>query len=300
MIDITLENTLIGHQNPIYTLAIDEQNGLLYSAGNDKGIVEWDLHTLKFKRVLCNVPSSVYKLAYITELDLLVASLRTGGLLVIRKSVPELAAKLAIVKGAAFVVEAIVSKKELIAIDEFGKAYVWSLDNFELLYSFQASTTTVRSLVLDEANYRLAIGDKNGVVHMLDIRDYHTIQSNKVHTQSVTSLAFVDGYLISGSRDAKMYKLSPNDLSILAVVTPHMFTVYGIVPLGVSSLFATVSRDKTLKVWNSDFKLQKNVSRDKGIDSHHLSINAVAYSEKQQLLCTAGDDKLVKVWKVTE
>ena len=297
MVKVTLENTLIGHQNPIYTLVVDDQNGLLYSAGNDKGIVEWDLHTLKFKRVLCTVPSSVYSLCYIPEQDILVATLRTGGLLVIRKSVPDLLAKLTIDKGAAFVVKAILSKNELIAIDENGKAYVWSLDNFELLYSFQVSNTTVRSLALDEKNHILAVGDKNGFIHLLDIRDYHKLLSAQIHTQSVTSLAFVDGYLITGGRDAKMYKVSVTDLSKVADVTPHMFTVYGIIPLG-DSLFATVSRDKTLKVWDADFRLLKNLSRDKGLDSHHLSINAGVYSSSQQLLCTSGDDKMIKVWKV--
>lgn len=298
MVEVTLENTLIGHQNPIYTLAVDEQNGLLYSAGNDKGIVEWDLNTLKFKRVLCTVPSSVYNLCYIAEKDLLVATLRTGGILVIRKSEPELVAKLAVEKGAAFVVKAILSKNELLAIDEYGKAYVWNLENFELLYSFQATNTTVRSLEIDEEKHLMALGDKNGFVHLLDFRDYHTLLSKKIHTQSVTSLSFVDGHLISGGRDAKMYKLSITDLSVLAEVTPHMFTVYGIVSLG-NSYFASVSRDKTLKIWDSEFKLQKNVSRDRGIDSHHLSINTVVYSATQQLLCTAGDDKMVKVWKIS-
>ena len=297
MVEVTLENTLFGHQNPIYTLAVDEQNGLLYSAGNDKGIVEWDLNTLNFKRVLCTVPSSVYNLCYIAEKDLLIATLRTGGLLVIRKSVPELVAKLTIDKGSAFVVKAILSKNELIAVDENGKAYVWSLDNFELLYSFQVSNTTVRSIELDEVNHSLAVGDKNGFIHLLDVRDYHKVLSVQVHSQSVTSLAFIDGYLISGGRDAKLYKLSSSDLSKLAEITPHMFTVYGIIPL-TDRLFATVSRDKTLKVWDTDFKLLKNLSRDKGIDSHHLSINEGVYNLSENLLCTAGDDKLIKVWKI--
>jgi WD40 repeat protein len=175
---------------------------------------------------------------------------------------------------------------------------VWNLDNFELLYSFQVSNTTVRSLALDEKNHTLAVGDKNGYIHLFDIRDFHKINSAPIHTQSVTSLAFVDGFLISGGRDAKMYKTSVTDLSKVAQVTPHMFTVYGIIPLG-DSFFATVSRDKTIKVWDTEFKLQKNISRDRGIDSHHLSINSAVYNRSLQLLCTAGDDKLVKVWKLT-
>jgi len=48
-----------------------------------------------------------------------------------------------------------------------------------------------------------------------------------------------------------------------------------------------------------DLKLQKNVSRDRGIDSHYLSINTGVYSATQQFLFTAGDDKQIKVWKIS-
>lgn len=297
MTDITLENTLVGHQNPIYTLAVDEKNGLLYSAGNDKGIVEWDLQSLTFKRVLCTVPSSVYKLCYMQEMDILVATLRTGGVLVIKINGPELVAKLSVDKGAVFAVQPILSKKELFVVDEQGKAYVWSLENFDLLYSFDLSNTTVRSLDLDESSHTLAVGDKNGFIHLLDIRDYHTLLSKKIHAQSVTCLAFAGSVLISGGRDAKMFKLNSTDLKVEDEVTPHMFTVYGITMLTGTPFFVTVSRDKTIKIWDSNFKLQKNISRDRGMDSHHLSINSVAYDSQLGLLCTAGDDKLIKVWK---
>lgn len=299
MAEVTLENTLIGHQNPIYTLAIDEQNGLLYSAGNDKGIVEWDMKTLKFSRVLCTVPSSVYNLCFIAEMGLLLATLRTGGILVIGTNGPKLAAKLTMGKGACFIAKPILSKNELVAVDENGKAYVWSLNNYELLYSFQLSSTTVRSIVIDEKTRTLVAGDKNGDIFLLDIDDFHLKAKASVHAQSVTSIAMVDGNIISGGRDAKIYKLAISDLETLLDITPHMFTVYGIIPLKIADLFVTISRDKTIKLWDSSFKLHKNISRDRGIDSHHLSINAGAFSSTHNLLFTAGDDKAIKAWKIT-
>lgn len=296
MIDITLAKTLTGHQNPIYTLAVDTQRNTLYSAGNDKGIVEWDLDSLQFKRVLCNVPSSVYHLSVLEDRDLLIACLRSGGILVIRKEEPTLAARLTIEQGAVFVAKAIPSKNELLAVDEYGKAYVWSLESFELLYSFNVSNTTVRCAAVDEEKGIVALGDKLGEIHILDLLDYHLRISAKVHTHTVTSLAFVGEDLFSGGRDAKMYRLNVLDLSKKLEVTPHMFTVYGIVPLPYEGLFATVSRDKTLKVWDTEFQLHKNLSRDRGIDSHYLSINTACFHTAKGELFTAGDDKLIKVW----
>jgi WD40 repeat protein len=45
-------------------------------------------------------------------------------------------------------------------------------------------------------------------------------------------------------------------------------------------------------------KLVKNISRDRSIDSHYLSINTQTYHPELGLLATAGDDKMIKVWKI--
>lgn len=56
--------TLPGHQNPVYALANSDEDGIFFSAGNDKGVVEWSLHTMAFVKVKMPVQSSVYCLHY--------------------------------------------------------------------------------------------------------------------------------------------------------------------------------------------------------------------------------------------
>ena len=295
--EFKLLNTLQGHQNPIYSLSIDQKNNTLYSAGNDKGIVEWDLETQKFKRVLCAVPSSVYVLRNIPNTDLLIAGLRSGGIYIINTVEQKLVAKLDVEKGAVFSLEILIAKNELVAVDEYGKAYVWNLANYELLYSFNVSSTTVRSIAIHDKKGVLAFGDKNGQITICSSLDYHVLLRKKIHESSVSSLCIIDDILYSGGRDAKMYKLNIDDLSVVNEIVPHMFTIYGIQSTKNKQL-VTISRDKTIKVWSEDFKLLKNVSRDKSIDSHYLSINSITYNSNTNIICTAGDDKLIKVWEI--
>lgn len=298
--EVNLRNTLTGHQNPIYTVAIDSVQHKLYSAGNDKGIVEWDLEKDAFSRVLCNVSSSVYCLAVIPQTNYLVAGLRNGDVLVIERGEEVvLKAQLSVGRGAVFAVQYLPSKNELLAIGEQGKAYVWSMDTFDLLYQFEISKTTVRTIAWESSLNILAFGDKDGFIQTYNATDYTLIHRAKIHDGGVSSLEMVDGVLLSGGRDAKMYKLNVSSLEVLDSVVPHMFTVYGIQSLG-NGLFSTVSRDKTIKVWNLDLKLQKNISRDKGIESHFLSINTQDFHPEQALIATAGDDKVVKLWQMTE
>lgn len=297
--DIILKNTLKGHHNPIYTLAVDSESQLLYSAGNDKGIVEWDLQTASFKRVLCQVPASVYCLTTIPDTNYLIAGLRSGDIFVIdRKEEVTLKAQLKVEKGAVFKVQYLPSKGELVAVGEEGVAYVWSFETFELLHRFEVSKTTSRSIALCSEEKTLAFGDKEGYVSLFNASDYSLRCREKIHEISVASLAFIDQFLYSGGRDAKLYKLDSN-LGIVDTVVPHMFTVYGIQALN-NKMFSTVSRDKTIKVWDTDLKLQKNISRDRGVDSHFLSINAQCFDQVNGVLATASDDKAIKLWEIVD
>lgn len=295
--EINLLGTLTGHQNPIFALAVSSINpDTLYTAGNDKGVVEWDLKSMSFKRLLCKVGSSVYSLLSIPETSLLTIGMRSGQLLVVDTDTQTLKANLKTEIGAIFSIKTIHAKKELIAIGEEGMAYVWSLENFELLYRFKVSETTVRVIEVQQSGSVVAFGDKNGEVHLFNSEDFQEIQRKKIHEMPVTSLQFEpSGNLFSGGRDAKLYKLNPN-LDVVQEIVPHMFTVYGIELNKEKNLIATVSRDKTLKIWNlDDLKLIKNISRDRGYDSHYLSINAFLWDADR--IITVSDDKSVKIWQ---
>ena len=295
--EINLIGTLTGHQNPVFALAISRVNhDVLFTAGNDKGVVEWDLKTMSFKRILCKVDSSVYSLLPLPGCNLLAIGMRSGKILIVDTEHQTLKASLNTDRGAIFSIKTMDEKKELIAIGEEGVAYVWSLESFELLYRFKVSQTTVRVIQVQPSGNLVAFGDKNGEVHLFNSDDFQEVQRQKVHEMPVTSLEFdQSGHLFSGGRDAKLFKLNM-ELEVQKEIVPHMFTVYGIQMNQDKNLLATVSRDKTLKIWDpQNLKLIKNISRDRGFDSHYLSINAMLWNENK--IITASDDKTIKVWQ---
>ncbi len=296
-LDISLEGTLTGHQNPIFALSLGSDPNVLYTAGNDKGIVAWDLKEMRFQQLLCKVGASVYVLKMIPGTPYLAAGLRSGQLLVIDPAAQALHANLKTEAGAIFAIAFLPQKKEMIAIGEEGYAYVWSLENFELLYRFKVSDTTVRTIAVAPDEQHLALGDKNGFIHLFQASDYQESMKRQVHSLPVTSLLYSNGHLLSGGRDAQLFQLNPKNLGINKQITPHMFTVYGIDKSDYPGLIATASRDKSFKIWKEeDMSLLKNVSRDKGYDSHLLSINAMLWEADR--IFTVSDDKTVKVWKL--
>jgi len=297
IIDVSLSATLSGHQNPIFAVSSGLQSSSVFTAGNDKGVVEWDLGSGKFKRILCSVPSSVYTLHLLPGSSILVIGMRNGEVWCVDVEQQTLLHKMKTEKGAVFAIRSLTKKRELIAIGEEGVAYVWSIDNFELLYRFRVSPTTVRTIEPFHGESQLAFADKDGYIYLYDVADFKEITKRKVHDMPVTSLASNELFLFSGGRDAKLYQLEQKDLSTVQELTPHLFTVYGILLHPTFPVFATISRDKSIKIWNStSFALLKNISLDRGYDAHRLSINTAIWHGNQ--LVTAGDDKLVKIWNV--
>ncbi|MGO1519904.1 MAG: WD40 repeat domain-containing protein [Sphingobacterium sp.] len=296
-IDVTLAATLTGHQNPIFALALDFQGTTLFTGGNDKGVVEWDLTSFSFKRILCKVDASIYSLLRIPDSPWLAVGLRSGEVLIVDIHEQSLKARLHTQSGAVFSIQYIPGKKELIAIGEEGTAYVWTVDGFQQLYRFKVSETTVRVIAISEDANQLAFGDKNGQVYLYSASDFQLIQKQTIHSMPVTSLLFNRGSLLSGGRDAKLFRLHARTLHVEHELVPHMFTVYGLAPGKSGELIASASRDKTLKIWDhADLRLVKNISRDRGYDSHLLSINNLLW--RGDYIFTVSDDKTIRVWRV--
>src|ERR1700712_4597944 len=81
---ITVEKTaeLTGHSNPIFALTLSQKAGILFTGGNDKGVVEWSLKTNSFIKVMFPVAASVYAIHCPENYPLMFTGLRNGEVLV--------------------------------------------------------------------------------------------------------------------------------------------------------------------------------------------------------------------------
>lgn len=299
IMDIKLRATLPGHQNPIFSVEKGYYPNTFFTAGNDKGVVEWDVDKNSFKRILCAVSSSVYALKLIPDTSILAIGLREGKLLFVDVQEQKLVASLQLGKKAIFAITVIRHKNELLAVGEEGRLYVIDLHAYTPIYDCELSQTTIRSIAADADENKVALGDKDGWVYLLDAQDFQLLDRVQLHRMPATSLAFLQDKLLSGGRDAQLVISDIAQLHNNFSFVPHLFTVYGIYPHPYQPFFATVSRDKSVKFWSAtDFALLRNMSRDKMQDGHHLSVNAGAWSDDGHYFFSAGDDKLVKIWEI--
>jgi WD40 repeat protein len=291
--------TLSGHQNPIYALADAVAPDRFYSAGNDKGVVEWSLTDMAFVQVVLPVQSSVYALLRLG--NRLFVGQRSGAILVFDLEEKKVLATLRHHQKGVFDLKTLAGKNELLSTGEDGGVAVWSLADYSLLYHFPVIAQTVRVISISNDEKEIALGAKDGLIRVYNSEDYSLLKTLEGHTLPVTSIAYAPAgeYMISGSRDAQLKVWSLPDYTLLNNIPAHLFSIYSIVFHPTLPYFASCSQDKSIKIWSSSsFKLVKILSNEKGTNGHFHSINKMIWSRDGKYLISVGDDRQVMIWGI--
>jgi centriolar protein POC1 len=290
---------LTGHSNPLFALALSQKPGILFSGGNDKGIVEWSLETNSFIKVMFPVAASVYAIHCPENFPYLIAGLRSGQVLVFDFIEQKVIKSLNHHLKPVFDIKSVNSKKELLIASEDGTVSVWSLETLDLVHTINVSHDTVRCISTSPDEKQVAFGCRDSDIAIYDLEDYTRIKTLKSHTMAVFSLQYspLGDYLVSGSRDAQVKIWDTATLELKENIAAHLFAVNHIAFHPTQPYFATASMDKTIKIWGSDdFKLYKIISREKGYASHQLSINKIAWTGND--LVSLSDDKRIIIWRL--
>jgi WD40 repeat protein len=292
-------NSLSGHQNPIYAVIAHPHQPLFYTAGNDKGIVEWSLETLAHQRIFKPIQHTVYALNVLPEFSFLVAGCNDGTLCFFDINTSKLKHQLKL-GSAIFDIQFIPSKKELLVSTDTGQVSIINPEKQEIIHQFQSGNQKVRALAIDESLNLLAAVSNDEFVRIFNLEDYTLIHQFKGHADGVGSACFSPDrrFLITGGRDAQLKVWNVADWTLERGFPAHLFAIYQIIFHPTLPYFATASRDKSIKIWRAeDFSLFKNLSIDKAREGHLLSVNDICWTSDGKKILSVGDDKLVKVWE---
>lgn len=297
--DVQKAAELTGHSNPIFSVELSQKPGILFSGGNDKGLVEWSLESNAFIKVMFPVMASIYAIHCPVGYPLMFTGLRSGEVLVFNFVEQKITHRLRHHIKPIFDIKSSDKKGKLLIASEDGTVSVWSLETLELLHSIQVSNDTVRCITINPAEDRVAFGCRDNRILIYDLHDYSLIKALIGHTMAIFSLQYAPGgdHLVSGSRDAQVKIWDNKTYSLIQSIPAHLFAVNHIIFHPTRPYFATASMDKSIKIWDAiDFKLRKIISREKGYPSHALSVNKLAWNGDQ--LISTGDDKNIIIWDI--
>jgi WD40 repeat protein len=287
-----------GHNAAIYSILFDGEH--LFSASGDKFVTKWNIISGIQEKFAIKVEDAVYKIALLNNNSILAIGTSTGKLhLVDLKTNKEL--KLYVQhRSAIFEIKENPQKGQFYTTDADGNFAVWSLKDLSLLLFLPLACGKIRQILPSKNGELLFLACQNEQIKVLETTYFNDISSFKGHDLAVNCLAFLDEKeetLISGGKDGHINHWDWKNERLIKSIPAHNFGIYKLLKIETSSEFISISRDKSIKVWDEKFSIvTQKIERKQGGHSHAVD-DLIRISEN--CFATCSDDKKIILWEIT-
>jgi hypothetical protein len=294
-------DTFAGHRSGIYALVAGAEPETVFSAGSDGMVIAWNLRTPDLGRLVAQVPASVYTLAYDAARQHLWVGQNYDGIHRIDLARQAEHDSLQLTSGALF--DLLLHDGTAYVALADGTLAVLDADTLAPRKHVRAAQQAARCLALHPAGHELAVGYSDHTIQIFSLPDLTPRRLLRSHTSSVFALRYAPdgGYLYSGSRDAHLKAWDVRQGYQLAHDVPaHLFAINHLTFSPDGRWLVSASMDKSIKVWEPEtLRLRKVIDRARHA-GHGTSVNRLLWTDYQDQLLSASDDRLISVWRVRE
>ena len=294
--NVSLEKVLPGHKEPIYHLLPFDEDHFLSAAG-DGIVAKWNINTYE-STALARCKSGIYAICKLNDTQLAIGT-NQGILHILDFKQQEMIFSKSVSTKQIFKIVHLKEQHLLLVGDGEGRLTLFNDSTFKEVNKKQLSKKSLRSIAVNEEKSLIAIGNSNDNIHVFSLPDFHEISTLEKSENSVFCLQFLTNTkLLSGGRDAHIRVWDVIEKDQLDDIPAHQFTVNDISLHATEQYFATVSRDKSCKIWQTDnLRLRKVISTDKFPSVLRHSLNTVTWMNNW-VVC-GGDDRNIFIWKVS-
>lgn len=290
-----------GHQGAIYALERAGEKNFFFSGSSDSYVTRWDAEGLIQPEAVIRAQTTVYALCFIKEKNLLVIGESSGTFHVIDLESKKEIHNIVFHKAGIYGINSSQRYQRLFTAAGDGTIGIWD-DSFQLLFSKKLCEQKIRAIAVSDKHSLVAFACGDGSVTLYNVDSLGEVIRFHAHELSANSLAFhPDGkHLLSGGRDAylRLWDIE-NNFELVKEIPAHNYAIYKITFNPSGKLFATASRDKTAKVWDAaDASFLFRLDKEK-FNGHLNSVNSVLWLD-DNMLVSAGDDRSIAVWEITE
>ena len=291
---------LIGHKSAVFAIDSGVKAQEILSAGGDGWVVKWNIDQPDIGNVIAKIDTNIFSLLHLKEHQLLVIGNRNGGVHWVDLKKPENTKN--ILHHSKGVFDIRLFGDYVFSIGGGGKLTKWSIQERRAIESIKLSTASLRSMDYCFLKKELAVGASDKHIYFLDIDTFEFKRKiENAHLNSVFAVKYSPDmkYLLSGGRDAQLRIWNmENDQEIPMKYAAHMYTINSIAFHHKGNIFATASRDRTIKIWDAqNFDLLKVIESGKA-EGHRASVNKLFWSDYNNYLISASDDRSLMIWDI--
>lgn len=290
---------LTGHNASIYTIQPFSASTQLLSAAGDGWIVKWDVLAPDLGKLIAKVEGNIFSLLFLKKENWLVAGNMYGGLHWIDLKNNHNFKNIAHHQKGVFDLKKI--DQHLYTLGGQGMLSQWNIATQQVLYSYQLTNKSLRSIDYSVERQEIAIGASDWCIYILNAKDLtikHIIKN--AHDNSVFSVKYAPNgkHLWSGGRDAHLKIWDLETFKNINAQPAHWYTINHITFDPSGRLAATASRDKTIKIWDTEnFKLLKVIDTIRH-GCHINSVNKLLWSSHDDMLLSCSDDRSIIGWEI--
>lgn len=282
-----------GHSGPIYDIDFDDQ--FVYSAAADRFVTRWNKSTGEQDAFAIRCEAVPFSIQLFSQGKKLAIGLATGQVHIVDVEEKRETHHFTQHQTGIFAMFETDDNRLLCVGDADGFLSVWETSSMKLLIILPLSCGKIRSIrQLTESSILIAGG--TGEVLVLETEFFNELHRFYAHEggTSVLCLDRARNELITGGKDGYLRWWDSETFVVKKALPAHKGTIYGL-ELIDENHFASVSRDKSVKIWNANERLVIQKLSDKS-SGHRRSINALGSNENGQF-AYAGDDKMIHLFQ---
>lgn len=285
---------ITGHAAAVYSCRFNDN--LIYTGSADKYIARWKLDEGVQDKFAIQFEQAVYSIDLI-ENRWLLAGLSDGAIHIFdlheRKEIHHYRQH----TKAIFCIRYNEWKKHTYITDADGNLSVWD-EHFKLLIYLPLDSGKIRDIAIEKGGEHFTMACQDGTLRVFEANFFNEIKTIQAHDGGATAVVYHpthQGQLISGGKDALLKQWDLEEAKELQQLPAHNFAIYRIIVLNDNQTVVSASRDKTIKIWDTDLNFLERLDMKAG--GHRHSVNDLAKIDEKSFL-SASDDKRILVWEL--